>query len=205
MEDSFNASEAFKRMRPPVVESAFDVALWFLDRALEDNEYLQPQKLHRILFLSQAYFAVANQGRKLMPATFIADEPGPVEPNVYRAFEHGRPYMEPGPMKEAVQHFLDSIWRRFGSHSAEYLSRQLANHPPVAAALKKERRTEITLAAMVKFYGAQRSERAARATEAPAVDQVLRPRVMRSSSGKPVNVSQWMPPAVKKGKSAKVD
>ena len=40
----------------PAVFSTFDVAFWFADTALNNNEYLQPQKLHRLLFLSQAYF-----------------------------------------------------------------------------------------------------------------------------------------------------
>ena len=43
----------------PAVQSSFDVAYWFFDRALNENEYIQPQKLHRLMFLAPAYFAVA--------------------------------------------------------------------------------------------------------------------------------------------------
>ena len=75
----------------PAVFSTFDVAFWFSDTALNHNEYLQPQKLHHLLFLSQAYYSVAYGGRKLMPAVFIAEEGGPVEPNMYKAFSKGRP------------------------------------------------------------------------------------------------------------------
>ena len=38
---------------PAAVKSAFDVAFWFADTALHDNEYMQPQKLQRLLFLSE--------------------------------------------------------------------------------------------------------------------------------------------------------
>ena len=36
---------------PADVTNAFDIAFWFADTALNENEYLQPQKLQRLLFL----------------------------------------------------------------------------------------------------------------------------------------------------------
>ncbi len=176
---------------PTAVESTFDVVAWFQDRALDDNEYLQPQKLHRLLYLAQAYYAVANYGRKLMPATFVADEQGPVEPDIFRAFAAARPYIEPAPLPERVEHFLDSIWRRFGAHSAEHLSRHLCGHAPYAGALERGPRAEIPLSEMREFYG--RAADPARA--APGVTNVMRARVMRSHTGRPVAVKQWMPPS----------
>ena len=61
-------------MRPTAVESCFEIAFWFLDRALNDGEYLQPPKLQRLMYLAQAYFAVVQNGAKLMPATFVAHD-----------------------------------------------------------------------------------------------------------------------------------
>jgi len=185
-------------MPPPAVDSSFDVAFWFMDRALNDNEYLQPQKLHRLMFLSQAYFAVAYNGRMLMPAVFLADELGPIEPNVFRACAIQRPAIDPKGMPEAVTHFLDSIWRRFAPHSAEFLSKQVMGHAPYCNALSKGPRTEIPLQAMIDYYG-KKASASPEAANAPAVTQVLRPRVMRSQSGKPVSVQKWMPPS-KSGK-----
>jgi len=76
------------------VNNAFDVAFFFADTALAENEYLQPQKLQGLLFLSQAYFAVAFEGRKLMPAVFVADERRPLEPKrlhgVFQGTAHSR-------------------------------------------------------------------------------------------------------------------
>ena len=81
---------------PADVENAFDIAFWFADTALNENEYLQPQKLQRLLFIAQAYYTVAFNGRKLMPAVFIAEEMGPIEPqHLYSVFKrpprHRRP------------------------------------------------------------------------------------------------------------------
>ena len=68
---------------PADVDNAFVIAFWFEDAALKNNEPLQPQKMQRLLFISQAYYAVINNGRKLMPAVFVANELGPIEPNVF--------------------------------------------------------------------------------------------------------------------------
>ncbi len=191
---------------PASVDSAFDVAFWFLDRALNDREYLQPQKLHRMLYLSQAYFSVVYHGRSLMPAVFIAEELGPIEPNIYRAFEFGRPSVDPRKPSENAIHLLDSVWRRFGAHSADHLSRLIKSHAPYIEARRKGLREEIPLRAMFEFYSnlgkgkevmAQNAPPLPHASDVPSVEQVLRPRVMRSQNG-PVSVKKWMPPVKKK-------
>jgi uncharacterized phage-associated protein len=193
-------------MRPPLLDSTFDEAKWFQDKALNEREYLQPQKLHRLMYLAQAYFAVANNGRLLAPAVFIADPAGPLEPNIYRAFENERPWISEEKVPTLAEQFLDSIWRRFGVHSAEHLSKVIRKHPPYADALAADPRSVITIESMVAFYGNIRPDRApglrplkgdhrntAHSADAPAIETVIRPRVMRSQSGKPVNVLPWTP------------
>jgi uncharacterized phage-associated protein len=166
--------------------SAFDVALWFCDQALEHNEYLQPQKLQRLLFLSQAYFALAYSNGKLMPAHFVADEMGPVEPNIFKSFTKGRPNVEGELfMPPEVEEFLLNIWRRFGHHSVEHLTRLVKKSPAYTNAFKKDPRAEITLTAMRLAF--------ARAEKTPDLKQVVRPKVMRSQSGRAVAVTNWVP------------
>lgn len=183
-------------MASAAVESSFDVAYWFVDRALNDNEYIQPQKLHRLMFLSQAYFAVAYNGRPLMPAVFVADQFGPIEPGVFRACSIQRPPIETMQMNEQVLGFLESVWRRFGGQSANALSQLVNSHPPYAEAIAKGARSEITLAAMVKFYGRKNAATEpvkGSVIEAPPLEQVVRPKIMVSQSGKPVAVKKWSP------------
>jgi len=178
---------------PAALDSAFDAAFWFADTALNDNEYLQPQKLHRLLFLSQAYYAILNNRAKLMPATFIASEMGPIEPNLYAAFSKGRPDIEVNLfMADGVEEFLDTIWRRFGHFSADRLTKMTKATEAYKAAVRKGKRAEITLDAMILAFS--------RAEDTPAADQVFRPKVMRSQTGKPVTVKAWVPG---KPKSAK--
>ncbi|WP_417782473.1 Panacea domain-containing protein [Terasakiella pusilla] len=166
------------------VETMFDVAAWFMDHALNNNEYLQPMKMHRLLFLSQSYFAVAYKGRKLAPGVFVADDTGPLEPHVFRAFEQGRPnfYLNttmPGP----VETFLEGIWRRFGSYSADKLAEICKKTPAFQQALSKGRRTEISHKLMIQSF--------TKSKDAPSIDKVLKPRILRSQDGRPVQVKSW--------------
>lgn len=187
-------------MGPTAADSCFDVAIWFLDRAVADGEYLQPQKLQRLMFLAQAYYGVARHGEKLMPATFVAASEGPIEPTIFRALERGRPLIDVRPLEEHVQHLLDSVWRQFGAHSVDYLNKLIQRHPPYLDAFEIAPMSEIAFENMITFYGTQGLKRrqgqgadeAQRPAPAP-VDQVLRPKTLRNHDGKPVSVRRWAP------------
>lgn len=189
-------------MKPPVCDSSFDVAFWFIHRAAEDNEYLQPQKLQRLMYLAQAYYGVASRGQKLMPCVFVTTALGPVEPASWRAFERGAPKVDFAPVPDPQRHFLDSLWRRFGSHSVDYLTKTTVNHPPYQEALISGKRAEISFDSMIAYYGRnttgedEEEDRSA----APGLQSVLRPQVMRSHKGRPVNVTRWAPTKKVKGK-----
>jgi uncharacterized phage-associated protein len=185
-------------MRPTAVETCFEVACWFLDRALNDGEYLQPPKMQRLMYLAQAYFGVVQHGAKLMPATFIAAEDGPTEPTIFRAFARGRPMIDLKPMDEAALHVLDSVWRQFGSHSVDKLNDLVKRHPPYADAFAAAPCAEIALADMIAFYGERtvKRTRGESASAAPSAEKVMRPKVLRNASGKPVSVKGWAPKRV---------
>lgn len=173
---------------PTDVKSAFDVAFWFADTALAENEYLQPQKLQRLLYLSQAYYAVAYRGRVLMPAIFVADEMGPVEPNIYLAFSKGRPDIDVELfLPHEVDAFLAGVWRKFGHYSTDKLNEITNETIAYRQARSIGDRAEITVPAMRQSF--------VRDTKSPGVDQVVRPKVMRTQSGKPVVVKAWVPGA----------
>lgn len=186
-------------MKPPVCDSAFDVCFWLINRALQDGEYLQPQKLQRLLYLAQGYYGAASRGQKLMPCTFVTSIFGPIEPTTWRAFEHGAPQVDWQGIPETQKHFLDSLWRRFGAHSVEHLNRLVTSHPPYQQALAVGKRSEILFEWMIDYYGRKpAAEETADRFAAPPVDNVLRPRVMRSHKGRPVNVHRWAPKKVVK-------
>ncbi len=188
-------------MRPTAVESSFEVAFWLIDRATDDGEYLQPQKMHRMMFLSQAYYGALQSRAKLMPATFVAAEEGPIEPTIFKAFARGRPEVDVGPIGDVPRHVLDSVWRQFGAHSVDYLNKVICGHAPYANAYALGPDTEIFFDEMVDFYGTQGSSHNRTAdtsprTEAPDAGRVIRPKLMRNHDGKPVSVNRWMPKRV---------
>lgn len=173
---------------PADVSNAFDIAFWFADTALNENEYLQPQKLQRLLFIAQAYYSILNKGRKLMPAVFVADEVGPLEPNVYMAFSRGRPDIDAEIfLPDEVEDFLSGLWRRFGHMSIERLNKITNETPAYRNALKRGPRAEITLKEMTTAFVQNR--------EAPAASQVSTKKIYRTQSGRPVQVRAWMPGA----------
>ena len=166
---------------PADLDSAFDVAFWFADQALNSNEYLQPQKLHRLLFLAQAYYAVAFAGRKLMPAVFVADEMGPIEPNLFRAFSRGRPDVDIELfMPPEIDSFLRNIWGRFGHLSADRLTRLTKRSEAYQKAHKRGRRAEIPLDLMRLSF--------TREEAGPAAARLVPPKVMVTQSGRPVKI-----------------
>ncbi len=170
---------------PSDVNNAFDVAFFFADMALDENEYLQPQKLQRLLFLAQAYYGVAFN-RKLMPATFVADEMGPMEPNVYMAFSSGRPELDVELfLPHETQSFLDSIWRRFGNLTVEQLNTMTMETSAFKQAAQRGHRAEI-------FWDEMRLS-FIRAEQTPGVDQVIKPKILRTQTGRPVQVKSWVP------------
>lgn len=177
----------------PAVETAFDVAFWFCDTALNENEYLQPQKMQRLLYLAHAYFGIVSGGRKLMPSVFVATEAGPIEPNIYRAFANGRPNMEANIfLEEEVEYLLESVWRRFGHHAPERLTKLTKDNAAYMQAFNRGEGTEIGLSAMILSFSVDR--------EAPAPKQVVKPKVMVSQTGRPVTVQAWAPPVKAPGK-----
>ena len=61
-----------------------------------------------------------------MPSVFIAEFQGPVEPNMMRAFEYGRPNVVPGELSTDTDEFLYGIWRRYGHLNVDHLNQLVA-------------------------------------------------------------------------------
>jgi len=159
--------------------SVIDIALWFMDRARQDDQYLQPQHLQRLLYVAQGSYAAQHYGRKLMPAIFVAGETGPEDPNIMRLFEQGRPSNVRDPrVSPEVENFLYSIWSRYGHHSTDYLNQQIKHHSIYLKTLKKGVGEEIPFAAIVKFFTQKRE---------------AEPGTVKTADGR--RLSKWVPTA----------
>lgn len=139
-------------MTSSAVFSALDVALWLTEQARKEDMYLQPQKLQRILYIAYGSYAAMHHGRKLMPATFIVDDTGPIEPNVYRLFEMGVPKTDRAPLPAEVEHFLSNIWRKYCHHKTEYINDQIRSQGIYKEAIKRGVNEEIPHRIIARFF-----------------------------------------------------
>lgn len=165
----------------PAAATSLDVAVWFLDRARAEDTYLQPRKLQCLLFLAQAHFAAAYGGRPLMPSFFVVDEGGPMDPNLYRILENGRPDFVPTPLPEEVVVFLGAVWRRYRDADALRLDQIVARRGAGEEAIRRRNRSEVTLDAMRRMFRRDRGS--------PGGG----PRVARTFSGREVTITAWSP------------
>ena len=137
----------------PAVRSTLDVALWMLLRAESASEHLQPQKLQRLLYLAQAHYAGEHEGAKLLPATFLATDIGPVEPNIFQLFELGTPQVPMGDPKPRIEEFLMGVWDKYGGRSTEELLEAIASDGAYSLAIKQGSNSEITMEMLTAGYG----------------------------------------------------
>lgn len=173
-----------KCMRP-AVPTSFDIAIWFLDRARAEDNYLQPRKLQCLLFLAQAHFAVAHEGQPLMPSYFVVDDSGPLDPNVYRTMLTGRPDYEQNPLPPEVVKFLNAVWKRYRNADALRLDQLIARQGADEDAVFNRDQSEVTLAAMCRMFA---RERRGNKKNSPAV-----PALAKTASGRQVTITRWFP------------
>jgi uncharacterized phage-associated protein len=139
-------------MSASAVESTIDVAVWFLDRARLDDDYLQAQKLQRLMYIAFGLYGAKFYERKLMPATFVAHELGPVEPNIFRLLEAGRPKLDEAKLPAEVVDFLEGIWRRFKAHPVERLTQIVTQHSVYQEAMQKGEWEELAFKEIVSAF-----------------------------------------------------
>ena len=170
----------------PALDSVFDLAFWFYDQGLNNSEYIQPAKLHSLLFISQAYYASISDGEKLFPALFLAGESGPIEPSVEAAWFRGRPvFGEQKQLSSDTLTFILSVWRRFGHHSTDYLVKLCSKTSAYEAAIGRGLRSEIFLKNMINDFK--------KPDYAHDADKFLKPRTARSHTGRTVTIKTWNP------------
>ncbi len=164
----------------PAVASSFDVAEWFIRQSKREHVHLSPLKLHRLMYLAQAGYAKRTAGEPLLPSMFVASELGPIEPNLYRAFEHGTPKVAVRDPSEQVRNFLLLIWHKYGDKPVDALNRLMSADPAFKKAEAEGIGSEITLAMM-------------KGGEETAEPEKTAP--LRFVRGK--RVQQWLPPAAR--------
>ncbi len=127
----------------PATRSGIDVSFWLLERAASERIAMSLPKLRWLLYLAQAHYAIARDGAKLMPATFVVGEEGPLEPTLDLVFQAGLENPWSPALSETALGFLDGFWKRFGALPAVALHKLVLGDPSWKRALENGPGSEI--------------------------------------------------------------
>lgn len=169
------------------VRSPLDVAFWFLGRGDSIGAPLDAIALQSLLYLAQVRWAAASHGEKLMPATFLATDSGPIEPTLYHVFRSGPPPPEFRDPHAEIVAFLDDVWERFGRLPAKDLADIVRADPSFQSARAQGANEEIVFTA---------------APAAPAAQPGGQPPVLATKDG--VRATKLIPGQGRKTKGARV-
>jgi uncharacterized phage-associated protein len=113
----------------PATRSGIDVSFWLLERAASERIAMSLPKLRWLLYLAQAHYAIARDGAKLMPATFLVGDDGPIEPTLDLVFQAGIENPWTPSLSETAEGFLEGFWKRFGALPAIALHKLVVGDP----------------------------------------------------------------------------
>jgi uncharacterized phage-associated protein len=113
----------------PATRSGIDVSFWLLERAATERIPMSLPKLRWLLYLAQAHYAIARDGAKLMPATFLVGDDGPIEPTLDLVFQAGIENPWSPALSDTAEAFLEGFWKRFGALPAIALHKLVIGDP----------------------------------------------------------------------------
>jgi hypothetical protein len=136
----------------PATRSTFDIIYWFNVKANEIDRPLEAPFLIKLLYLSQALHAALHQQQKLMPATFLSTEAGPIEPDIFLALEHGFEIPSALAPSAAVEKTLANVWQICQNKSLTEIDFILSFDSALKAATVRGRNSELSISEMAKAY-----------------------------------------------------
>lgn len=172
-------------MKASTADSVIDVAYWYFDKATENKQFLEDEKLQLLLFLSQIYYARTYNGEILLPSVFFCDENGFYDPNIKKLLSLGRPYMPRAKFDTKVSTFLEEIWEKFGTRNHSELTKLVKNSILYQEEHKKNTKTLVEAKTIVESLNKHSKIFASEEEKNTA-------KVLLSQNG-PVVVSPWKP------------
>jgi len=139
--------------QPPAARSTLDIAWWFQARCESAGEALSHIRIHFLLYLTHAHYAAEHRGRKIMPATFLATQAGPIEPNIHQLFDGDRFAVEAHDPPRPVEDYLIEIWSRFGKKTVKQLEALIERDGAWRPVLRKGALLEIPVELLYRAYG----------------------------------------------------
>lgn len=164
--------------------SAFDVAYWFLQFAEKKQIFIEDEKLHHLLFLSQLIYMQRHGNEILFPSMFIATKKGFLEPNLLKVFAQGHPFMPNIKIDEKISVFLEQIWDKYGNLPLLDLRSTVTQSQAFKSCYDEKNLIAVDMKQIADLFKLDK-------------EQAPQSRIRMSQHG-PVMVSQWSPRKVNK-------
>lgn len=136
----------------PATRSTFDILYWLNLKATEIDRPMDAAFQIKLLYLCQALHAASHQQQKLMPATFLATEAGPIEPDAFLALEHGFELASAVAPSADVEKTLTTVWQICQNKSLTEIDFILSFDSALKSASTRGRNAEITISEMAGAY-----------------------------------------------------
>lgn len=114
---------------------------------------MSARRIHYLLYLTQAHYVAEHRGQKIMPATFLATQVGPVEPNIHQLLAGGRFVLEANDLPRVVEDYLIEIWNRFGGKALKRLEELVERDGAWRPVFRKGALLEIPAELLFRAYG----------------------------------------------------
>ncbi len=166
------------------VYSSLDVANWFFKKAEKDGWYLENEKLHHLLFLSQVHYALQNNNAYLMPSLFVCTTNGFADPTLQQALSFGRPLMEAPLFSTEINAFLEFIWNKYALQTLRDLNDIVKSSPLYKENFQAGQINFVTLPELTAKFK--------ETGETSSAETHQQKKILLSQNG-PVVVSPWQP------------
>lgn len=168
-------------MSVPATNSAIDVAYWFFTRSDNDHVFLENEKLYHLIFAAQVNYAQKFNRELLVPSLFVCDELGFTEPNLYKMFSLGRPFMAKVKFSDQVEDFLETMWQKYGKLSLSDFTSLVKNSSAYKENFVDGEKHVISVDSILDKFKTTTTK-----------TKTQRKKMLISQNG-PVIVSQWIP------------
>jgi len=136
----------------PATRSSFDILYWLKAKSQKSGRAVDPVFQIKLLYFGQAVHAAVHGGEKLMPATFLATDVGPIEPDIFLVLEQGFTLNAAVALAPSAEETVSSIWQVCRDKTMTEIDLILSHDPAMKAALSRGRNSEILLSDMAKAY-----------------------------------------------------
>lgn len=180
-------------MQTSAVNSSLEVASWFLNKAQDEGQILEHEKLQHLLFLAQFHYLSTHSEVLLMPSLFVHEHHTCFEPNIAKLHRAGFLADFPIRFDDEINDFLNKIWKIYAYLSTHQLNDVISEHLS-RLNLPESHKIIIDFKTLIEKFKTHSkiNSKPAGMAQAMTSSATWSSKIMLSQNG-PVIVSKWKP------------